>query len=88
MLKRDIELDKQVGMVCGQKHTCGNKIKYEYENNAKAAAIRLTKQYNAEMGVYYCVFCKGFHIGNKKTEAEKLLIYQERGEILRRKLRR
>jgi hypothetical protein len=57
--------------------SCTSKIKYESVVKAKVAAYSVCKHTGVDVMVYYCKFCKQWHIG--RPTKEKLRGLQDKG---------
>ncbi len=50
---------------------CHGKIRFNDKEVAKVAATSHHITYASNMRVYFCLLCKGYHIGHRKTKGKR-----------------
>lgn len=53
-------------------YSCQGKARFSTYSQAAAVAGRRTRRNNLRPGIYHCLFCEGFHIGNNKPKQKSV----------------
>lgn len=64
----------RAGEAYGRDATCGQKIDYQSEESADRAASAMNNKGKSrhELEPYPCFWCRGWHVGRKMTEEERV----------------